>query len=162
MSSEPSLEDLQAQWKTLYSKQLPALAKTKDPAQSHWPVQLDHCFARIILDNAVGKDRPWAQVIKSPAYKNMTRKQLQDAIGLGEKLACGDEDLVALDERSLKLRGKNSKVQRKTASAARKRKGAEAKDDTRTQNEQKDLNTGEQGRKRIKRGGTYSQSESDK
>lgn len=71
----PSLEDLREQWNHLYRTQLPALAKAKDAAQPKWPVQLDHCFARIILDNAVGKDRPWNQVLKSPAYKNMSREQ---------------------------------------------------------------------------------------
>ncbi|GAM86864.1 hypothetical protein ANO11243_048840 [Dothideomycetidae sp. 11243] len=39
----------------------------------------------------------------------MTQEQIEDAIELGEKLATGQEDLVALDERSLSLRGKKSK-----------------------------------------------------
>lgn len=116
-----SVEALQQQWNQLYRTRLPSLAKAKDSAQPKWPVQLDHCFARIILDNAVGKDKPWTQVLKSPAYKNMSREQLGDAIELGEKLVNGEEDLVALDERSLAMRGKKSKQARTTA-ASKKRK----------------------------------------
>lgn len=117
-----SLEDLREQWNHLYRAQLPALAKAKDAAQPKWPVQLDHCFARIILDNAVGKDRPWNQVLKSPAYKNMSREQLDSAIALGEKLSKGEEDLVSLDERSLSLRGKKSKTKTEPTAVHKKRK----------------------------------------
>lgn len=117
-----SLEDLREQWNHLYRTRLPALAKAKDAAQPKWPVQLDHCFARIILDNAVGKDRPWNQGLKSPAYKHMSREQLDSAIALGEKLSNGEEDLVALDERSLSLRGKKSKIKTQPTVAGKKRK----------------------------------------
>ncbi|KAJ4421911.1 hypothetical protein N0V82_003408 [Gnomoniopsis sp. IMI 355080] len=127
-SPSPSLDDLQDKWNFLYRTRLPSLAKAKDPAQPEWPVRLDHCFARIVLDNAVGKDRPWPQVVKSPAYKNMSRQQLEDAIELGEKLASGEENLVELDEKSLALRGKRSKLQGKARSATKKRK-VEKEDD---------------------------------
>lgn len=118
----PSLEDLREQWNHLYRTRLPGLARAKDAAQPKWPVQLDHCFARIILDNAVGRDRPWNQVLKSPAYKHMSREQLDSAIALGQKLSNGEADLVALDERSLALRGKKSKMKTETAAAQKKRK----------------------------------------
>lgn len=129
MSSDPTLDELRDKWNCLYRTRLPSLAKAKDPAQPKWPVQLDHCFARIVLDNAVGKDKPWPRVLKSPAYKNMSRKQLEDAIELGEKLANGDENLVKLDEKSLALRGKKSKLQGEANSAAKKRKVEKASDE---------------------------------
>lgn len=131
MSSDPPIEDLQDKWNNLYRTRLPKLAKAKDPAQPKWPVQLDHCFARIVLDNAVGKVRPWAQVVKSPAYKNMSRQQLEDAIELGEKLANGEENLVELDERSLALRGKKSKLKGEAQPASGKRKVAKKDDEER-------------------------------
>lgn len=106
---EQTIEQLQERWNYLYKEYLPALAKSKDEAQDTWPVSLDHCFARIVLDNAVGKDKPWTEVVKSPAYKNMTGAQIQDAIALAEQLANGQANLVEMDERSLKLRGKQSK-----------------------------------------------------
>lgn len=101
-----TLTALQERWSTLYRTTLPMLAKAKDPAQSKWPVALDHCFARIILDNAVGIDKPWADVVQAPAVKNMTVTQLENAISLGESIVSGDVDLVALDVKSLQLRGK--------------------------------------------------------
>lgn len=105
------IESLRARWTHLYASHLPALAKARDPAQKHWPVHLDHCFARIVLDNAVGVDKPWTQAIKSPAVRKMTVTQLRDALALGEKVANGDADLVELDRVSLRLRGKREKKQ---------------------------------------------------
>ena len=105
------LSDLQARWKHLYQQHLPALARQKDPVQKEWPVYFDHCFARIVLDNAVGIDRSWTEVLKSPAYKHMTSEQLQAAIDLGERLATGKANLVELDNRSLDLRGKKRKAE---------------------------------------------------
>lgn len=100
------MEQLQTEWRDLYAKRLPAMAKAKDKKQERWPVYLDHCFARIILDNAVGKDAPWTEVIKSPAVKNMTERQLKDALKLGTAIADGEQDINTLNERSLRLRGK--------------------------------------------------------
>jgi len=118
-SEKDDIESLRERWTHLYASHLPALAKARDPAQKHWPVFLDHCFARIVLDNAVGVDKPWTQAIKSPAVRNMTVGQLRDALALGEKVANGDADLVELDRVSLQLRGKREKKpvgQRATAS----------------------------------------------
>ncbi|SMY26702.1 unnamed protein product [Zymoseptoria tritici ST99CH_1A5] len=108
-SKMTTLTPLQSRWKHLYHTHLPALAKARAPAQPTWPVYLDHCFARIVLDNAVGKDRPWTEVVKAPAIKNMTEVQLEDAIRLAEEVVSGEADLVELDERSLRLRGKKGK-----------------------------------------------------
>jgi len=102
-----SISELQERWNTLYKTTLPRLAKAKDEVQPHWPVVLDHCFGRIILDNAVGITQPWAKVIKSPAYKNMTIQQLEHAIILGESIAVGEANLDELNQRSLELREKN-------------------------------------------------------
>jgi O-6-methylguanine DNA methyltransferase len=104
-----AFDDLRERWTHLYREHLPALAKARDPGQKHWPVHLDHCFARIILDNVVGVDKPWTDVVKAPAVKNMSSDQLQAAITLGEQIATGKANLVELDERSLSLRGKQSK-----------------------------------------------------
>jgi methylated-DNA-[protein]-cysteine S-methyltransferase len=104
-----NIASLRDRWTHLYASHLPALAKARDPAQKHWPVHLDHCFARIILDNAVGVDKPWTKAVKSPAVRNMTVEQLRDALALGERVARGEVDLVELDGVSLRLRGKKEK-----------------------------------------------------
>lgn len=108
-TEKDDIDSFRERWTHLYASHLPALAKARDPAQNHWPVHLDHCFARIILDNAIGIDKPWTQAIKSPAVRNMTVEQLSNALALGEKVANGEADLVELDRVSLKLRGKKEK-----------------------------------------------------
>lgn len=106
---EQNREALQARWKYLCQSHLPKLAKARDPSQKTWPVYLDHCFARIVLDNAVGVDRPWTEIVRQPAVKNMSSSQLEAAVALAEEVAAGDVDLVRLDSRSLELRGKKQK-----------------------------------------------------
>ncbi|PVH88748.1 hypothetical protein DL98DRAFT_477371, partial [Cadophora sp. DSE1049] len=108
-NQEPSIEQLQDDWKHMFQQTLPKAATSKSPSQSTWPVHVDHCFARIILDAIVGIDTPWMEKIKSPAYKNMSREQLERSIELGQKVLDGDVDLVELDEKSLEVRGKTKR-----------------------------------------------------
>lgn len=101
------IEKLQKKWKILYTTTLPTAAAQKSNAQTKWTVHVDHCFARIILDKVVGEGKePWIGKIKSPAYKNMTKQQLIEAIELAEKILEGKEDLIELDQSSLRSRGK--------------------------------------------------------
>lgn len=112
------LESLQSQWSLLYAKTLPALARAKDPVQPKWPVALDHCFARIILDNTIGQGKKqWDYIIKRPAVRNMGAAQLKEAIEMGKKIQNGQVDLVQLDQQSLEARGKGEK---KYGSAAKR------------------------------------------
>ena len=78
---------------------MPAIARKK-----RWPVRFDHCFQRILLDNAVGGR--WYDYIASPAYKNATDTQLQTAIALGKQAVLGQQDLSELNRKSLIWRGK--------------------------------------------------------
>ncbi len=105
-----TMDVLRARWNDLYKDRLPSLAKARDPVQKRWPVFLDHCFARIVLDNAVGRDSPWTEVVKAPAVKHMTIAQLEAAIQLAEKIVAGEADLAELNNRSLQLRGKKRKA----------------------------------------------------
>ncbi|MEO1174083.1 MAG: hypothetical protein AAFX94_18850, partial [Myxococcota bacterium] len=50
-------------WRRLVEEKLPTAAEHYD-----WPVTDDHCFARILLDNACG--RPWREVVRPPAWRN--------------------------------------------------------------------------------------------
>lgn len=105
-----SLATLQARWTELSMNTLPSLARARDPAQPKWPVTLDHCFARIILDNTVGEGQEqWDKRLNKPAVKNMSDEQLLAAIELAEKIVTGDVDLVALDMQSLEARGKGGR-----------------------------------------------------
>ncbi|OAP58585.1 hypothetical protein AYL99_07675 [Fonsecaea erecta] len=119
------IEALRTEWRTLYSKTLPQMAKVRDAAQPVWPVTLDHCFARIILDSVIGNgQQQWDVVIQKPAIRNMNEQQLRDAIALGEKIRAGEIDLSGLDETSLRCRGKNErKYAETTASEASPQQG---------------------------------------
>jgi len=87
-----------AHWRDLVERRLP------EAARPDWPVRLDHCFARILLDNACGG--PWRDQIRPPAYANTPLDQLEMAIAMGEAVLAGHADLTLLNRRSLAWRGK--------------------------------------------------------
>lgn len=91
---------LEAAWLTLTRKTLPALA-----TERRWPVRADHCFQRILLDNAV-EDRWYDHIAKRPAYAHAPDAVLARAVALGEAAIAGAADLDALNRRSLAWRGK--------------------------------------------------------
>lgn len=84
----------------------------------HWPVRFDHCFQRILLDNAVGG--VWYDAIPGrPAYRHAPDEVLREAVRLGEAVLDGGADLHALNRASLNWRGK-----RGPAGAVRPGRGA--------------------------------------
>lgn len=87
-------------WRMLVEQTLPGLAPSRD-----WPIRLDHCFARVLLDNAVGE--PWREAIPAPAWRNTPLNTLRAAIALGQGVIEGTEDLHALNAHSLALRCKS-------------------------------------------------------
>ncbi len=98
--SDAPRADLERRWLDLTRRVLPEAARGAD-----WPVALDHCFQRILLDNAVG--RCWYDAIAGrPAYAHAPPDVLVRAIGLGEAVLRDEADLRALNRRSLDWRGK--------------------------------------------------------
>jgi hypothetical protein len=92
--------ELEAAWLELTRQTMPAVAKERA-----WPVRFDHCFQRILLDNAAGQ--VWYDVVEGrPAYRHAPEELLSDALKLGHAVMAGTEDLSALNRRSLDLRGK--------------------------------------------------------
>lgn len=86
---------LEARWLTLTRAALPGVA-----VERGWPVRFDHCFARILLDNACGG--PWYDfVARRPAYRHASDDILAAAVTLGEAALNGSVDLAALNARSL-------------------------------------------------------------
>lgn len=98
--SEAPTADRRAVWRDLVERRLPEAART----HPDWPVRLDHCFARILLDQACGG--PWRDSVRPPAHANMPLDRLEEAIGLGEAILAGKADLHDLNRRSLAWRGK--------------------------------------------------------
>lgn len=90
---------LEARWLVLTRNTLPALARER-----RWPIALDHCFQRVLLDNAC--EGRWTDTIARPAYRNAPDRLLERAIALGEKVVAGYGDLHALNACSLSWRGK--------------------------------------------------------
>ncbi len=91
---------LETRWLQLTRATLPALATARG-----WPVRHDHCFQRILLDNACG-GRWYDFVTGRPAYAHAPEDLLARAVALGEACADGTADLVELNRRSLNWRGK--------------------------------------------------------
>jgi hypothetical protein len=90
--------ELEAAWLGLTRRVLPALA-----AERGWPVRADHCFQRILLDNAVGG--VWYDAIPHrPAYAHAEEAVLAAAVALGRAAADGTGDLHLLNRRSLEWR----------------------------------------------------------
>ncbi|MEL7319350.1 MAG: GCN5-related N-acetyltransferase [Pseudomonadota bacterium] len=87
-------------WFALTRERLPALARTRD-----WPVSEDHCFMRILLDNACGG--VWRDFVKAPAYRHAPLEVLERAVALGEAVERGEADVWALNARSLEWRKKD-------------------------------------------------------
>jgi hypothetical protein len=89
---------LEAAWLDLTRHELPALAASRD-----WPVRADHCFQRILLDNAVGG--VWYDAIpRRPAYRHADMATLERALDLGRAAIAGTADLHRLNARSLAWR----------------------------------------------------------
>ena len=92
------MDPIAARWLTLTRETLPALANER-----RWPVRNDHCFQRILLDNACGG--VWYDHIAGrPAYRHASPELLAKAVKLGETALRGEADLHALNARSLKWR----------------------------------------------------------
>ncbi len=85
---------------TLTREIMPAIS-----AEKRWPIRNDHCFQRVLLDNACGGT--WYDYIsKRPAYRRADAATLERAVALGEAVLAGSADLDELNARSLAFRGK--------------------------------------------------------
>lgn len=90
---------LTEKWFDLTRERMPGLAEARS-----WPVRFDHCFQRILLDNAVGTK--WNEEIPAPAYRHAPDEVLERATRLGEAVIAGEADLAELNANSLAWRGK--------------------------------------------------------
>jgi hypothetical protein len=96
---------LERRYLELVRRRLPAAA-----SEGHWVLRNDHCFGRVLLDDAVGAC--WYDVLdrRRTAFRQLDDAQLAGAVALAERLlAEGDPLLRELDARSLAWRGKPPK-----------------------------------------------------
>lgn len=92
--------ELRSRWLHLIRVELPDAAAERPD----WPIRLDHCFARVILDTVCGQ--PWRKVVQAPAWRRMPVPKLTEAVTLAEAILSNAADLSALNARSLTMRGK--------------------------------------------------------
>lgn len=88
---------VRTRWRHLVESRLTDAARNTDS-----PINADHCFARVLLDNVLGV--PWRHVVRPPAWRNTPIKQLERAIELGEDVLAGRVDLKMLNKASLTMR----------------------------------------------------------
>ncbi len=101
MSEAPdAVAKLRAEWLRWMRERLPQAARSRPD----WPIRLDHCFGRVVLDAVYG--RPWREVLRPPAWRRMDRVALEQAVALAERIAAGSANLDELNRRSLAARGK--------------------------------------------------------
>lgn len=85
------------------TEQLPHAAQNSDG----WPIHLDHCFGRVVLDN-VFEDEWYDHVDGSPAYEHLSQTQLEEAITIADRMLEEGRPLVEhLNDNSLRWRGKH-------------------------------------------------------
>jgi hypothetical protein len=100
-------ERLEERWLNRTRTILPALA-----APCGWPIRFDHCFQRVLLDCAFGG--VWYHHVRArPAYRVVPLDALARAVALGEAVAAGGADLVALNARSLAWRAEARQARRR-------------------------------------------------
>ncbi len=95
------LDDLRTRYLDLVNCRLPQRAR-----QVKMPVLFNHCFGRIVLDNLFGGC--WYEFLsrQQPAYRQLSDKQLERAIEIGESMLKDVSVAYQLNENSLRWRGK--------------------------------------------------------
>lgn len=106
--ADPGADDPQpallAEYRRLVRTELPAAAR-----ENHWPIRLDHCFARVLLD-AVFNDCWYGHLDRRrgrSAEKQLTVEQLTRAVTLARgMLTLGLPEVARLNAQSLAWRGR--------------------------------------------------------
>lgn len=98
--SGTDISALRERYRRVVETELPQEARR----QGSWPIQADHCFARVVLDNLY-QDRWDAHIEDRPAYKQLSAADLRDAISIGERMLETGAPLVEeFNQRSLEWR----------------------------------------------------------
>jgi len=108
MTGSGARDALEQRYLELVRHRLPAAAR-----QDGWVLRDDHCFGRVLLDDAVGAC--WYDVLdrRRTAFRQLDDERLAGAVALAERLLReGDPLLRELDARSLAWRGKPPKPPR--------------------------------------------------
>ena len=95
-----TIDDLREEYRHKVTEMLPERAQSEDG----WPIHLDHCFGRVVLDNLFG-DEWYDHVDGRPAYMCLSMAELQEAIDIADSmLEDGPQRCEELNDRSLRWR----------------------------------------------------------
>ena len=100
------LEERQQQYMHLTNRVMPEVAR-----QQHWPVRLNHCFQRIILD-ALFQDCWYHHLDRAsriPAYRQLSESQLKEALAIAQRMLESPETVRQLNQQSLVYRNKQAR-----------------------------------------------------
>ena len=94
------LSQLRATYQRRVNEDLPESARSSEG----WPVQLDHCFGRIVLDNLFG-DEWYSHVTGRPAYEHLSAGELRGAVEIADRMLNeGKPAVEELNRNSLRWR----------------------------------------------------------
>ena len=96
------LSQLRETYRRKVHEELPTEAQHSDG----WPIHLDHCFGRVVLDNLF-EDEWYDHVDGRPAYEQLSAAELRTAIDIADRmLENGQPAVEELNENSLRWRDK--------------------------------------------------------
>ena len=102
--NDEDISELREEYDQTVNERLPERAQNSDG----WPIHLDHCFGRVVLDNLF-EDEWYDHVDGRPAYENLSAEELKRAIEIADRMLTEGRPAVAeLNERSLRWRDENS------------------------------------------------------
>lgn len=96
------ISELRAEYNRKVNESLPDRAQNGNG----WPIHLDHCFGRVVLDNLF-EDEWYGHVDGRPAYENLSPQELRDAIRIADRMLEGGPSVAEeLNRNSHRWRGK--------------------------------------------------------
>ena len=103
LSDDVELEELRREYLHYINVVLPSISSNN----KQYPVYLNHCWARIILDNIC--DDKWSNVLDRPAYKALNKYMLKRAINTAKNMVNSIDLAIYLNKRSLGFRSKSNR-----------------------------------------------------
>lgn len=99
---DDNLSQLRAEYSRKVNEELPERAQNSDG----WPIHLNHCFGRVVLDNLFG-DEWYGHIDGRPAYEHLSPSELREAIEIADKMLTeGKSAVEQLNQNSLQWRDK--------------------------------------------------------
>jgi len=94
-----------SQLREAYRQKVHEKLPTEAQRSDGWPIHLDHCFGRVVLDNLF-EDEWYDHVDGRPAYEQLSAQELRAALDIADRMLENGQPVVEeLNENSLRWRG---------------------------------------------------------